>query len=107
MRRGATMPAERKVTQPVNPWLHYCGAASLLLLGPSLLSRQLFCHCPQGAFTRTPLQSDGDDGASCLGCAETRDDPGEVGTSLFVEPLQWMQPELDNGSVQGKLYCPG
>ena len=44
--------------------------------------------------------------ACCL-CAETRDDPGEVGTSLFVEPLQWMQAELGHGNVQGKLYCPG
>ena len=48
-----------------------------------------------------------DNGAGCLLYAETRDDPGEVGTSLFVEPLQWMQAELDNGNVQGKLYCPG
>ena len=44
---------------------------------------------------------------ACCTCAETRDDPGEVGTSLFVEPLQWMQAELDHGEVQGKLYCPG
>ena len=44
---------------------------------------------------------------ACCACAETRDDPGEVGTSLFVEPLQWMQAELDHGQVQGKLYCPG
>ena len=44
---------------------------------------------------------------ACCPCAETRDDPGEAGTSLFVEPLQWMQAELDHGEVQGKLYCPG
>lgn len=41
------------------------------------------------------------------GIAEMRDDPGEAGTSLFVEPLQWMQAELDNAAIQGKLYCPG
>lgn len=43
----------------------------------------------------------------CTSIAEARDDPGEAGTSLFVEPLLWMQAELDNGTIQGKLYCPG
>jgi hypothetical protein len=33
-------------------------------------------------------------------------DPEEAGTSLFVEPMRWMS-ELQSGSVQGKLYCPG
>ena len=33
------------------------------------------------------------------------EEPEEAGTSLFVEPLQWMTA-LQSGSVQGKLYCP-
>lgn len=32
--------------------------------------------------------------------------PSTICTSYFVEPLSWMQPQLENGQVTGKIICP-
>lgn len=32
--------------------------------------------------------------------------PSTICTSYFVEPLSWMQPQLENGDITGKIVCP-